>query len=489
MMDSFQTEPSVSQHRRAFLRRTGVGLGAAALQSLLLGERGLAQAPTNLLTKASDDVRGGLPGLPHHPPRAKRVIFLCMAGGPSHLETFDYKPQLDQLDGQPMPASFTAGQPIAQLRGQTLKVQGHLAKFKKYGQSGQWVSDYLPHQAEIVDDLCILRSMVTEQINHDPAHTFMNTGTAISGRPSMGAWATYGLGSECDDLPGFVVLTSVGGRNPQPIASRQWSSGFLPSRFQGVEFNSSGAPVHYVNNPPGITSNQQRGLVQAVTELDRLRNVELKNSEVDSRIAAYEMAFRMQTSVPELTDMSDEPQHVLDAYGAVPGDGSFASNCLLARRLAERDVRFIHLYHRGWDHHGDLKRYMDICCKLTDQPVKALLLDLKQRGLLQDTLLIWGGEFGRTPMFQGKGGPGRDHHIKGFSMWMAGGGIKPGVSYGETDELGYHAADNRVHVRDLHATLLHLLGIDHHRFSVPYQGLDMRLTGVEPARVLTDVLG
>jgi hypothetical protein len=472
---------NTARNRRTFLQQSGVGIGAAALQAMML--RDAAGTDSSAATATA-----GLPGLPHHLARAKRVIFLCMAGGPSHLETFDYKPKLDELNGKPMPASFTEGQPIAQLQGKELKVQGHLTKFKQYGQSGQWVSDYLPHQAEISDELCVLRSMVTEQINHDPAHTFMNTGTVISGRPSMGSWATYGLGSESEDLPGFVVLTSVGGRNPQPIASRQWSSGFLPSRYQGVEFNSSGAAVNYVNNPPGVNQAQQRALVDSITQLDRLRNAALRNPEVDTRIAAYELAFRMQSSVPELTDMSDEPQHILDAYGAVHGDGSFASNCLLARRLAERGTRFIQLYHRGWDHHGDLQKYMGICCGLTDQPTKALLQDLKQRGMLKDTLVIWGGEFGRTPMFQGKGGPGRDHHIKGFNMWMAGGGVKPGTSYGNTDELGYHATEDPVHVRDLHATLLHLLGIDHHRFSVPYQGLDMRLTGVEPARVIKEVL-
>ena len=467
--------------RRAFLQRSGVGIGSAALQSFLLRDAIGGDSQNNQATQ-------GLPGLPHFAAKAKRVIFLCMAGGPSHLETFDYKPKLDELDGKPMPESFTTGQPIAQLQGKELKVQGHLTKFKRYGESGQWVSDYLPHQAEVVDDLCILRSMVTEQINHDPAHTFMNTGTAISGRPSMGSWATYGLGSESEDLPGFVVLTSVGGRNPQPIASRQWSAGFLPSRYQGVEFNSSGAAVNYVGNPPGVNRAQQQGLVDSITQLDRLRNASLRNPEVDTRIAAYELAFRMQSSVPELTDMSNEPQHVLDAYGAVPGDGSFASNCLLARRLAERGTRFIQLYHRGWDHHGDLQKYMDICCGLTDKPTKALLQDLKQRGMLKDTLVIWGGEFGRTPMFQGKGGPGRDHHIKGFNMWMAGGGVKPGTSYGNTDELGYHATEDPVHVRDLHATMLHLMGIDHQQFTYRYQGLDMKLTGVEPSRVVEEIV-
>ena len=425
---------------------------------------------------------------PPIPPRVKRVIFLCMAGGPSHLETFDEKPELAKRHGQPMPVSFTAGQPIAQLREQELKCQGPMAKFKRYGRGGQLVSDFLPWHAKMADDICVIKSMVTEQINHDPAHTFMNTGTALSGRPSMGSWVTYGLGSESSNLPGFVVMTSVGGRNPQPIASRQWSAGFLPSRHQGVEFNASGEPVFFVNNPPGIDGRQQQQVVDTIRSINAHRSQSFHDPELETRIAAYEMAFRMQTSVPELMDTSDEPQHVLDMYGATPGDGTYASNCLLARRLAERGVRFIHLYHRGWDHHGDLERYMGICCGLTDRPTWALLTDLKQRGMLDDTLLIWGGEFGRTPMFQGKGGAGRDHHIKGFSMWVAGGGIRGGTSYGETDELGYNAVDNVVHVRDLHATMLHLLGIDAQRFSVKHQGLDMRLTGVEPARVVSEIL-
>jgi hypothetical protein len=411
-----------------------------------------------------------------------------MAGGPSQLETFDDKPELARLDGQPMPDSYTVGQPIAQLQGQALKCLGPLTKFGKYGASGQTISDFLPYHQKMADDLCVIRSMVTEQINHDPAHTFMNTGTAISGRPSMGAWVTYGLGSESDELPGFVVLTSVGGRDPQPIASRQWSSGFLPSRFQGVEFSSSGQPVHYVKSPVGVSNDQQRDLIDTVASLNRHRETVTGDPEIETRLAAYEMAFRMQTSVPELADFSDEPAHVLEMYGAKPGDGSFASNCLLARRLAERGVRFIHLYHRGWDHHGDLVRYMNVCCNLTDRPTWALLNDLKQRGMLDDTLIVWGGEFGRTPMFQGKGGPGRDHHIKGFTMWLAGGGIKSGFSLGATDELGYHAVEDVVHVRDLHATMLHLLGIDHRQFTHRFQGLDMRLTGVEPAHVVDKIL-
>lgn len=467
--------------RRTFLNHTGVGVGAAALSALHTQQLQAQQPHTHI------GIPGAHPGLPHHLPRAKRVIFLCMAGGPSHLETFDYKPELARMDGQPMPESVTAGQPIAQLQGQTLRCLGPLAKFQKYGESGIEISDFLPWHAKMADDLCVIRSMVTEQINHDPAHTFMNTGTAISGRPSMGAWVTYGLGCECDDLPGFVVLTSVGGRNPQPIASRQWSAGFLPSRFQGVEFNSSGDPVHYVRRPPGVSSQSQQSVVDTINLLDSYRHTAWRDPEIETRIAAYEMAFRMQASVPELMDMSDEPEHVLKMYGATPGDGSFASNCLLARRLAEKGVRFIHLYHRGWDHHGGLEQYMNVCCKLTDQPTWALIQDLKQRDMLKDTLVIWGGEFGRTPMFQGKGGAGRDHHIKGFSMWMAGGGVRGGATYGATDDLGYHAVENVTHVRDLHATMLHLLGIDASRFSVPYQGLDMRLTGVEPAKVIHDI--
>ena len=456
-------------NRRAFLAGSGLSLGSAALNTLMAKDAG---QPMYLLPKA----------------KAKRVIFLCMAGGPSHLETFDYKPKLDDLNGKPMPESFTQGQPIAQLQGQELKVQGHLTKFKKYGKGEQYISDYLPWTAKMADDISIIRSMVTEQINHDPAHTFMNTGSVISGRPSMGSWVNYGLGSVAEDLPGFVVMTSVGGRNPQPIASRQWSAGFLPSRFQGVEFNSTGDPVQYVRNPKGVSSEQQRKLVNAITALDRHRNQAINDPETDTRIAAYEMAFKMQTSVPELMDVSKEPQHILDMYGAKPGDGSYASNCLLARKLAEKGVRFIHLYHRGWDHHGGLEKYMDTCCGLTDKPTWALIQDLKQRGMLDDTLVVWGGEFGRTPMFQGKGEAGRDHHIKGFSMWMAGGGVKGGFGYGETDELGYHAVKDKVHVHDMHATMLHLLGIKHQFFSVKHQGLDWKLTGVDHSHVVKSLI-
>lgn len=467
--------------RRTFLKRAGLNVGGAALASMLARDASAA-------TSGAAELNSGLSGFPNLPARVKRVIFLCMAGGPSHLETFDYKPELEAMSGKPMPESYTAGQPIAQLQGKKLICQGPMTKFREGGECGTLISDFLPYQRSMADDLCVVKSLVTEQINHDPAHTFMNTGSNISGRPSMGSWINYGLGSECDDLPGFVVMTSVGGRNPQPIASRQWGAGFLPSRYQGVEFNSTGSPVHYLDSPPGVSTPQQRKVIDTLQALNRHRNQTRKNPETETRIAAYEMAFRMQMSVPELVDMSDEPKHVLDMYGAKPGDGSFASNCLLARRLAERGVRFIHLYHRGWDHHGGLVHYMNVCGGLTDRPTWALVQDLKQRGMLEDTLVIWGGEFGRTPMFQGKGGAGRDHHIKGFSMWLAGGGVKAGTTYGNTDELGYNSVENVVHVRDLHATMLHMMGIDPQRFTVRHQGLDMKLTGVEPARVVHEIL-
>ncbi|MCH2137026.1 MAG: DUF1501 domain-containing protein [Phycisphaerales bacterium] len=465
-------------NRRQFLGSLSMGVGAAAL-SQLPGMSAIAGSSPQVAS-----------GLGHHMARAKRVIFLCMAGGPSQLETFDEKPLLHKMHGEIMPGSFTEGMPLAQLQKEAqLKVLGSPATFARHGKSGQLISDYLPHIASVADDIAIVRSMVTEQINHDPAHTFMNTGSIIPGRPSMGSWVNYGLGSESDDLPGFIVLTSVAGRNPQPIAQRQWSSGFLPSRLAGVEFQGKGDPVHYISNPKGISRDRQEHFINAVADLNRLRGDVTHDPEIDSRIAQYELAFKMQMSVPELMDLSDESPEVLEMYGAVPGDGSFASNCLLARRLAERGVRFIHLYHRGWDHHGGLRQYMDICTKACDQPTAALIKDLKQRGLLEDTLIVWGGEFGRTPMSQGGGDdPGRDHHIKGFSMFLAGGGIHGGTSIGATDDMGYHAVEDVVHVRDLHATMLHQLGIDHEQLAVRHQGLDVRLTGVEPARVVGELL-
>ena len=458
--------------RRQFLGQTARGIGSMALASLLNGAATSSRA-------AEPERWSGILNPIHHAPKAKRVIYLYMSGGPSHLETFDYKPALEKYDNTPMPESYTDGEEIAQLQGQELKCMRPLFEFKKHGQSGQEISSVLPHTAKVADDICIIRSMVTDQINHDPAHTFMNTGTAISGRPSMGAWLLYGLGSESENLPGFIVLTSKGGRNPQPISTRQWHSGFLPSKFQGVYFQSQGDPVHYVGNPPGVTTERQRDVIDAVNAINKLHHEAIEDDEVATRIAQYEMAFRMQTSVPDLVDISDEPQHVLDSYGVQGADGSFAFNCLLARRLAERGVRFIQLYHRGWDHHDGLEKYMKICSGHCDQGTAALINDLKQRGMLEDTLVVWGGEFGRTPMVQtNKGEPGRDHHKNAFSIWMAGGGVKGGITHGATDELGYNSVEDIVSVHDFHATMLHQLGIDHKRLSYRFQGRDFRLTDV-----------
>lgn len=467
--------------RRQFLGHLSMGLGAAALSNLM-GPTAMAASAGGTASGTADAVAR----VAQFAPRAKRVIFLCMAGGPSHLETFDPKPRLGELDGQPMPTSFTEGQPLAQLQGQELLCMGPRKGFTRQGKSGQVISDWLPHIGTVADDIAIIRSMVTEQINHDPAHTFMNTGSIIAGRPSMGAWVNYGLGTLSDNLPGFVVLTSdANSRNSQPIASRQWSSGFLPSKFAGVPFNATGDPVHYVSNPPGVSASQQEHVMTAVRDLNRLRDQQQHDPEIESRVAQYELAFQMQMAVPDLVDVSDESAETLEMYGCTPGDGSFASNCLLARRLAERGTRFIHLYHKGWDHHDEIDRHMEACCRTSDQATAALIKDLKRRGMLDETLVIWGGEFGRTPMSQK--GTGRDHHIKGFSMFAAGGGIQGGMTYGATDELGYHAVENIVHVRDLHATMLHLLGVDHEKLAVRFQGLDVKLTGVEKARVVRDL--
>ena len=459
-----------NRSRRTFLKRTSIGVGGLALSSMLdqtLWGRG----------RVSDA---------QVQPKCKRVIHLCMAGGPSHLESLDYKPKLKEMDGQPMPKSFTDGQQIAQLQGQRdkLKILGPQHGFKKCGNSGNEICNAFPHVQRIADEICIIRSMHTDQINHDPAHTLFNTGAAIPGRPSMGSWLLYGLGSESDNLPGYVVLTSVGGGQSQPIASRQWHSGFLPSKFQGVEFRSQGEPVLYVKNPAGVDRARQQDVVASIEKLNRIGMRTDFDPEIETRIAQYELAFKMQMSVPELADISDEPQEILDLYGTKGADGSFAANCLLARRLAERGVRFIQLYHRGWDHHGGIKKGIEVTSKLVDQGSAALVQDLKQRGMLDDTLIIWGGEFGRTPMAQGNG---RDHHIKGFSCWMAGGGIKPGMTFGATDELGYAAIENPFHVNDFHATMLHQFGIDHTRLTYRYRGRDFRLTDVA-GKVVKEIL-
>ena len=453
--------------RRTFLGRSAAGIGSLALASLLNPQ---------LLRAAGDSEkwRGIIHPL-HHPAKIKRVIYLYQAGGPSHLETFDYKPKLAEMHGKGMPESFTQGQQIAQLQGKELKCHGPQFGFERFGKSGQEICSLFPHIGSVADDICIVRSMYTEQINHDPAHTFMNTGSIIAGRPSMGSWLTYGLGSESDDFPGFVVLMSAGkGGQMQPVASRQWHSGFLPSRFQGVKFQSKGDPVLYINNPAGVTRKDQGALVDVVNQVNQAEHDAIQDPEILTRVSQYEMAFRMQASVPGLMDVSQESSRVLEMYGARPGDGSFASNCLLARRLAERGVRFIQLYHRDWDHHDDVS-HVKFKAEEVDRPTAALIRDLKERGMFDETLIIWGGEFGRTPMAQGKG---RDHHIKGFSIMLAGGGIRGGLTYGATDELGYNAVENPVSVHDLHATMLHQFGVDHTRLTYRYQGRNFRLTDV-----------
>ena len=467
------TSFALSVNRRTFLQKSAFGLGAMAFAGLVdpkLFGSARAAAP------AANERWKGVLNPPHFPIKAKRVIHLCMAGGPSHLETFDWKPELKRLDGKPFPDSFTKGQQLAQLQNTELKARGAFTEFTKCGKSGIEISNQFPHIQTVADDLCVVRSMQTEQINHDPAHAFMNTGSIIKGRPSMGSWLLYGLGAETDSLPGFIVFTSQGKSGAQPVSARQWSSGILPSKFQGIQFQSKGDAVHYVGNPEGVCQSTQRQVVEEVNRLNGMLADDRTDPEIATRIAQYEMAFRMQTSVPELTDFRNEPQHILDSYGIKqPGDGSFASNCLMARRLAERGVRMIQLYHRAWDHHGEIAKEMPVAAKDVDQATAALIKDLKQRGMLEDTLILWGGEFGRTPMGQGSG---RDHHILAFSIFMAGGGVKPGIAYGNTDELGYRSVEDVVNVHDLHATMLYLLGIDHKRLTVKYQGLDARLTGI-----------
>ncbi|MBI5759339.1 MAG: DUF1501 domain-containing protein [Planctomycetales bacterium] len=451
--------------RRWFLKDCSVGLGAMALADLLGTSGSAAPAVADPLA----------PKRPHHAPRATRVIYLFMAGAPSHLELLDYKPQLAKFDGTLPPAELLEGYRAAFINPSS-KLLGPKFKFAKHGECGAEISELLPHLAEVVDDVAIVKSMATDAFNHAPAQIMMNTGSQQFGRPSFGSWLTYGLGSESHDLPAFVVFSS--GKKGPSGGNSNWGNGFLPTVHAGVQFRGAGDPVLYLSNPRGVDANVQRDSLDSINKLNRLRLDAVGDPEIATRINSFEMAYRMQTSAPELMDLAQEPKHILDLYGAEPGKPSFANNCLIARRLVERGVRFVTLFHEAWDQHGNLKADLKKNCQDTDQACAALVKDLRQRGLLNDTLVIWGGEFGRTPMVQGGGDDGRDHHPNGFSMWFAGGGIKPGVTVGETDEFGFNATTDRVHVHDLHATLLHLLGFDHTKLTHKFQGRQFRLTDV-----------
>ena len=460
--------------RRTFLTRSTTCLGGAALASLLNGKLPAEEPAADLKSY------GALPQL-HFAPKAKRVIYLFQSGAPSHIDLFDPKPELTKRTGQELPSSVRNGQRITGMTsGQSqLLMVGPSNKFARCGASGVEISELLPHTGKIVDDIALIRAMYTEPINHDPAVTFLLTGNQQPGRPTIGAWAAYGLGSANKNLPEFVALLSGGGG--QPLLSRYWGNGFLPGRYQGVQFRSSGDPVLYVNNPPGVDAGTRRDLLEGIQDLNRLELGAVGDPEIATRINAYEMAYRMQTSVPDLMDISKEPESVLQMYGAEPGKASFANNCLLARRLAERDVRYVQLYHRDWDHHGNLPNEIKRQCSLTDRASAALVTDLKQRGLLNSTLVIWGGEFGRTAYSQGKISPdnfGRDHHPRCFSVWMAGGGVKGGQVIGKTDDFGYNIVEDGVHTHDFQATILHLMGVDHTKLTYRYQGRDFRLTDV-----------
>ena len=456
--------------RRDFLNRFGMGLGGIALADML----------PQTVSAAAD--RGTL-GLPHFPPKAKRVIYLFMSGGPSQLDLFDYKPLLNQRNGEQLPDSIRGGQRLTGMSGNqsSIPLVGSPFKFAQHGKGGAWFSELLPHTATIADDICVVRSMFTEAINHGPGVTFYQTGSQIAGRPSIGAWLSYGLGQENANLPSFVVLITKG-KGGQPLGTHLWGSGFLPAKHQAVQFRAAKDPVLYLGNPPGMSEGSRRQMLDRLRELHEHQLEGTPDAEIQGRIDQYEMAFRMQTSIPEVTDLSQESPATLESYGPdVKTPGTFAANCLQARRLAEKGVRFIQLYHQDWDHHGGLPGALPGLCKETDQPAAALIKDLKMRGLLEDTLVVWGGEFGRTNYCQGKisANFGRDHHPRCFTAWMAGGGIKPGAVFGETDEFGYNVASDGVHVHDFHATLLHLLGIDHERLTYKFQGRRYRLTDVE----------
>ncbi|MFI5385404.1 MAG: DUF1501 domain-containing protein [Fimbriimonadales bacterium] len=474
-MNEFEREILKQITRRTLFKQVGYGLGGVALSSML------SESLMASLIPAQDNPLA--PKKPHFKAKAKNVIYLFMAGAPSQLDLFDYKPTLTKYDHQECPDEYLKGERFAFIKGKP-KLLGSPYKFEKAGQSGQSLSELLPHLKEIADDISVIRSMSTEQFNHAPAQLFMNTGFQLPGRPSMGSWLTYGLGSENQDLPGFVVLIS-GISNPDGGKSC-WGSGFLPTVYQGVEFRSQGEPVLFVRDPDGVTREIRRDTLDALRDLNQMQQKQSLDPEVETRIAQYELAYRMQTSVPDLMDTSKEPAAIHEMYGTEPGKKSFGNNCLLARRLVERGVRFVQLYHRGWDHHGsdessDLKHGLPDMCRQTDKAAAALIKDLKQRGLLDETIVIWGGEFGRTPMNEGRGGspfPGRDHHPHAFTMWAAGGGIKPGLSLGSTDELGYRVTEDPISVHDLHATILHQLGLEHTQLTYKFQGRNFRLTDV-----------
>ena len=483
------TPASLSMTRRYFFGRTATGIGTAALASLL--NSGLQQNSVG----AETQTRPGVLQAPHHAPTAKRVIYLFMSGAPSQMDLFDYKPTLVDLFDKDLPNSVIDGQRLTTMTsGQTrFPIAPSIYKFAQHGQSGIWMSELLPHLAGVADDLTVVKTVHTEAINHDPAITYIQTGSQIPGRPSMGAWLSYGLGSENEALPTFMVLHSTWSakRDAQALYERLWGSGFLPSRHAGVSLRSQGDPMLYLSNPPGVSGSDRREMLNALNALNQQSLDRIGDPEIETRIAQYEMAYRMQTSIPELADLSDEPQHVLDMYGEdVTRPGTFAANCLLARRLAERNVKFIQVFIRGWDQHGDLPRDLPMQCRDVDQPTAALIQDLKMKGLLEDTLVVWGGEFGRTAYCQGKLSPtnyGRDHHPRCFTMFMAGGGVRAGLSYGKTDDFSYNVVENPVHIHDLNATILHTLGIDHERLTHRFQGRDYRLTDVH-GKVMRDLL-
>ena len=472
--------------RRHFFGRLATGMGTAALGSLL-NPRLFGEPP------AAPKSSGGLPGIPHFAPKARRVIHLHMAGGPSQIDLFDHKPALEKLHGTELPASVRMGQRITGMTsGQSaFPCVKSLFKFSQHGRNGTWLSELIPHMASIVDDLALVRTVNTEAINHDPAITYIQTGFQQPGRPCIGAWLSYGLGTENENLPAFLVMISNGKESDQPLYTRLWSAGFLPSEFQGVQLRGGGDPVLYLSNPPGVSAATRRRMLDGLAELNSRQAAALGDPEINTRIAQYEMAFRMQTSVPDLTDLSQEPADVLDLYGPeVKKPGSFAYNCLMSRRMAERGVRFIQLYHRGWDQHGNLPRRLREQCEDTDQPSAGLVKDLKRLGLLDETLVVWGGEFGRTVYCQGQIEPtnyGRDHHGRCYSVWLAGGGVKAGLDYGETDDFCYNIVDKPVHIHDLNATLLHCLGVDHERLTYRFQGRDFRLTDIH-GTVVKDLL-